>query len=83
LGGSIPVAQNIEEALGPTLGQLIANNLINQAQALRLRHFRADPFAGGGSGLFPRHAVQPRCCGFIRTSGTLSMQWNFWVCSGN
>jgi hypothetical protein len=72
------MAQNIEGAW-PDIGQLIANNL-NQPSSTPTTTAQ-DPFAGGGSGLFPAPTPFNQVSWFYdpHIKNPYSMQWNFGV----
>ena len=75
------MAQNIEGAW-PDIGQLIANNL-NQPSTTSATPTTTsqDPFAGGGSGLFPAPTPFNQVQWFYdpHIKNPYSMQWNFGV----
>ncbi len=75
------MAQNIEGAW-PDIGQLIANNL-NQPSTISATPTTTsqDPFAGGGSGLFPAPTPFNQVQWFYdpHIKNPYSMQWNFGV----
>src|SRR5258708_16341924 len=75
------MAQNIEGAW-PDIGQLIANNL-NQPSTTSATPTTTsqDPFAGGGSGLFPAPTPFNQVLWFYdpHIKNPYSMQWNFGV----
>jgi hypothetical protein len=75
------MAQNIEGAW-PDIGQLIANNLNQPSASSPTPTISAqDPFAGGGSGLFPAPTPFNQVLWFYdpHIRNPYSMQWNFGV----
>jgi len=75
------MAQNIEGAW-PDIGQLIANNLNRPSTTSATPTTSAlDPFAGGGSGLFPAPTPFNQVQWFYdpHIKNPYSMQWNFGV----
>jgi Carboxypeptidase regulatory-like domain len=75
------MAQNIEGAW-PDIGQLIANNLNQPSTTSATPTITAqDPFAGGGSGLFPAPTPFNQVLWFYdpHIKNPYSMQWNFGV----
>ena len=75
------MAQNIEGAW-PDIGQLIANNLNQPSSTSATPTTTAqDPFAGGGSGLFPAPTPFKQVLWFYdpHIKNPYSMQWNFGV----
>ncbi len=75
------MAQNIEGAW-PDIGQLIANNLNQPSTTSATPTTTAqDPFAGGGSGLFPAPTPFNQVQWFYdpHIKNPYSMQWNFGV----
>jgi len=75
------MAQNIEGAW-PDIGQLIANNLNQPSTTSATPTITAqDPFAGGGSGLFPAPTPFNQVQWFYdpHIKNPYSMQWNFGV----
>jgi len=75
------MAQNIEGAW-PDIGQLIANNLNQPSATSPTPTISAqDPFAGGGSGLFPAPTPFNQVLWFYdpHIKNPYSMQWNFGV----
>jgi hypothetical protein len=75
------MAQNIEGAW-PDIGQLIANNLNQPSASSPTPTITAqDPFAGGGSGLFPAPTPFNQVLWFYdpHIRNPYSMQWNFGV----
>src|SRR6266851_9011054 len=72
------MAQNIEGAW-PDIGQLIANNLNQPTGPPTIT--AQDPFAGGGSGLFPAPTPFNQVLWFYdpHIRNPYSMQWNFGV----
>jgi len=75
------MAQNIEGAW-PDIGQLIANNLNQPSASFPTPTISAqDPFAGGGSGLFPAPTPFNQVLWFYdpHIRNPYSMQWNFGV----
>jgi hypothetical protein len=75
------MAQNIEGAW-PDIGQLIANNLNQPSTTSATPTITSqDPFAGGGSGLFPAPTPFNQVQWFYdpHIKNPYSMQWNFGV----